>query len=342
MRQHRLRVIGAIVVLAAMALSGCGASSSGGSDGSGNNLTPITVQLDWLPFGRHAPFYTALEKGYYKQAGLDVTLRQGTGIGPAFTALATKSAQVGFNDLGYMVKVIEEQKTPLLASAVIYAKNPSAIFYLSSSGIKTPKDLEGKTIAYSAGSTPYVFFDAFAKANGIDKSKIHWLQLNPQALNDALLNHRADAMMTFALTAPFLQSKAQNGDQVKFFMYGDYGVDLLNNGLIWRQDYAKAHPDIVKAFTQATMKGYKYALAHPDQAVELMRKRQPTVNQAAGVAELKIIQGLMQTPQAKDEGKPLGWIPTSSMQHTIDIASQTFHLTGHVAVKDIVTNDYLR
>lgn len=326
-----------LIVLAAGACGGWTAAAP--VLAAGGNLVPVTFQLDWIPFGRHAPYYVALDRGWYRDAGLDVKIVQGTGIVQAFTALQVGRAQFGFNDISYIPIAYEKSHVPLEALSVIYAHAPQAIFYLSGEGISRPKDLEGKTIAYSAGSSPYVLFALFARATGVNEQKIQWQQTSPQSLNAVLLERKVNGMVTYILTQPALQAQAPRGVRVDAFMFGDYGVPILNNGLITNRDWARQHPSVVRGFVQATMKGVQFALDHPADAIAIERKYQPNVTPGAGVAELNIIRKLIDTPAARSHC--LGWIDPRQMQTTVDDVQKVFELKGPLHADEMYTDEYL-
>lgn len=302
-------------------------------------LKPVSLKLDWIPFGRHAPYYAAKALGYYKEAGADMTLLQGSGVGPGYQALAAGKADIAFNDVSYLPDIVVKQGLDLVATAVFYAIAPHSVFFLKSSGIKTPKDLEGKTIAYSAGQSPYLLFPYFARANGVDVSKVKFQQVSPQALNQTFLSKQADAMLTYAITEAVLDQNVPSGDKVELFMYGKYHVNLLNNGLIMPQKFIDADPSLAKGITEATIKGYEYAFKNPEKAMELMKQSVPTVSVSVGIKEIQIIQGISQLPV--DRGKPLGYIDPHAMASTVSQMTDFFKLSKEPDSTKLYTNQYL-
>src|SRR5712691_10925489 len=128
----------------------------------------INFQLDWIAYGRHAPYYAALEKGFYRQRDLDVSIAQGRGTLQSIRTLVAGQSQFVFLDIGVMLSVRAKEGAPIKALACMYQRTPHTLFYMKNKGIAKPKDLEGKTIAFSPGDSPKLMFPAFAKANGID------------------------------------------------------------------------------------------------------------------------------------------------------------------------------
>ena len=208
----------------------------------------INFQLDWIAYGRHAPYYTALDKGFYRKRGLDVSIAQGRGTLQGIRTLVAGQSQFIFQDIGVMLSVRAKEDARIKALACMYQRTPHTLFYMKNKGIAKPKDLEGKTIAFSPGNSPRLMFPAFAKANGIDKSKVKWLSVDPNSKNAVLLNGNVDGMVTYVFTLPVLQKAAKAGDEVGTFVYSDWGADFYSNGIGALEDYIKAKPDVTQEF----------------------------------------------------------------------------------------------
>ena len=121
------------------------------------------------PYGRHAPYYAALDKGFYGKRDLDVSIAQGRGTLQSIRTLVAGQSQFVFLDIGVMLSVRAKEGAAIKALACMYQRTPHTLFYMKNKGIVKPKDLEGKTIAFSPGDLPKLMFPAFAKANGIDE-----------------------------------------------------------------------------------------------------------------------------------------------------------------------------
>src|SRR5260370_25156240 len=122
--------------------------------------------------GRHAYFYVGREKGYYKAEGFDVNFLRGQGSADAIKKVAAGIATFGFADAGSLVLARGNDGVPVKLVSIVYAKPPQAIFAIKGSGIASPKDLEGQTVADTPSSSVRLLFPAFAKAAGIDADKV--------------------------------------------------------------------------------------------------------------------------------------------------------------------------
>ena len=297
----------------------------------------IRFQLDWIPFGRHTPYYAALENGFYLEKGLDVTIAQGRSTIQGIRTLVAGQSQFIFQDIAVMMSVRATEGSKIKALACMYQKSPHTLFYIKGPSITKPKDIEGKKIAFTPGDSPRRMFPAFAKANGIDESKVSWLSVDPNSKNAVLLNHQAAGMVTYIFTLPVLQKAAQNGDQVGAFVYSDYGADFYSNGIGAMEDYIKEKPVVTRDFVQATMKGLKFTLDHPKEAVGMLMKHQPQLDGDVALQEVEILRNIT---NAKNTNV-LGSMTKEKMQETEDLMVKYMDLKTPVNVSEVYTNEYL-
>ena len=298
----------------------------------------INFQLDWIAYGRHAPYYAALEKGLYRQRDLDVSIAQGRGTLQSIRTLVAGQSQFVFLDIGVMLSVRAKEGAAIKALACMYQRTPHTLFYMKNKGIVKPKDLEGKTIAFSPGDSPKLMFPAFAKANGIDKSKVKWLSVDPNSKNAVLLNGNVDGMVTFVFTLPVLQKAAKPGDEVGTFVYADWGADFYSNGLGAMEDYIKAKPDVTRKFVQATMEGVAFTLANPSESVAILKKHQPQLDEETALKEVEILRNLIASESSK---KQLGSMTREMMDATQELMVKYLDLSKRVPLEDAFTNEFL-
>lgn len=297
----------------------------------------ILFQLDWIPFGRHAPYYAALENGFYAEKDLEVTIAQGRSTIQGIRTLVAGQSQFIFQDLAVMMLVRASEGSRIKALACMYQKTPHTLFYIKGPGITKPKDIEGKKIAFTPGNSPRSMFPAFAKASGIDELKVNWLSVDPSSKNAVLLNHQAEGMVTYLFTLPVLQKSAQGGDQVGAFVYGDFGADFYSNGLGAMEDYIKEKPKVTRDFVQATMKGVKFTLDDPKAAVGMLKKHQPQLAEDVALQEVEILRNLTMA----DTAKVLGAMTKEKMKETQDLLVKYLDLKNPVNIDELFTNEFL-
>src|SRR5579862_5774140 len=163
------------------------------SRGRAAELKPVTLTLDWLFQGPNAGFLVAQDKGFYRDAGLDITIAPGKGSGTTAQLVGSKATQIGFSD-GFVVGNSIAKGMEIKTVGSIYRRGPATIMVLAESSIKTPKDLEGKTVAMNASSAVFQQWPAFVKGAGIDAAKINIVNVDSAGLGPALISGKVDAI----------------------------------------------------------------------------------------------------------------------------------------------------
>jgi len=300
-------------------------------------LKQVTLTLDWLYQGPNAGFLLAHEKGFYQDAGLDVAITAGKGSASTAQLIASKAAQVGFAD-GYVVANGDSKGMNIKTVGSIFRRNPGAIMLFADSPIKTPKDLEGKTIAISAGSAVTQQFPAFCKGTGVDVSKVQIVNIDPAGIGPAIINGQVDAIGGYVSSyVPTLEIRGKK--EVRIFWFSDAGVTAVSNGIIVHNDLLKNDVDLVRAFVPATLKGFLYGRQHPDEAVAAVKKYQETVDLAITRRELEISWKLWLTPNTM--GKPLGWGSDDDWKTTIEVLHQYGGVTAQIEPSQAYTNEFV-
>ena len=232
--------------------------------------TTIKYSNDWKWEGPAAPMLMALDKGWYSEAGLDVSMDTGKGSREAIPRVASGTYQMGSADINSLIKF--RDKNPDLkvtAVMVIYNAPPFAIIGRKSLGVMKPKDLEGKTLGAPAPDGAYAQWDAFVKANNIDASKVKIENVGFPVREPMLAQGKVDAITGFSFSSYInLKSKGVGEEDISLILMRDYGLDLYGNVLIVNPDFAKSNPDAVKAFVKATIRGYQETAKNPAAAVK--------------------------------------------------------------------------
>jgi NitT/TauT family transport system substrate-binding protein len=279
----------------------------------------------------------AQEKGFYREAGLDVAITAGKGSGTTAQLVASKATQIGFAD-GYVVGNSISKGMAIKTVGSIFRRNPAAMIVLADSAIKTPKDTEGKTVAMTAGSAEFQQWPAFLKRAGVDASKIRVVNIDPTGAAPALVSGKVDAICGFAHgKVPAIEIRGKK--RVRIFWYADYGVTVVSNGIIVHQDLLKSDPDLVRAFVPPTIKGFLYARQYPDEAATIVKKYLPTVDLAITKRESEVSWQTWVTPNTK--GKPLGWGAEADWAATIQVLKQYGGVTTPLKTSQLYTNVFV-
>ncbi len=292
----------------------------------------ITFTTDFGYNGRHAYYYVALEKGFYREAGLEVEIVRGSGSADAIRAVAAGRTQMGFADAGTLVISRTNQNLPVKEVAIVYTRPPHAIFCHEDAGVRGAKDLEGKTIADTAGSAVPAMFPAMARAAGVDKDKVKWIVAESAALPAMLVSRQIDCVGQFSVGQALLERRVAP-KKITRILYADAGLDFYSNGIIAGDAFLKEQPDVVRRFVAATVRGMQAAFADPAEAGRILNKHHPQIEPAIGQAETEAVRELAVTPLTPQRG--LGYIDPKKMEQTRDVVAESFNLSKRIPVEDL-------
>ena len=300
-------------------------------------LQQVTFRLDWIFQGPNAGFMVAKDKGFYEQVGLDVTIGPGKGSGSTAQLIGSKSDMIGFAD-GYVVGNSVDKGMDIKMVASIYRRNPTGVVVLAESDIKAPKDLEGKTIGIPTGSTQYQQWPAFVKGCNLDGGKIPIANIEPAALSTALLTGKVDAVAGYVQgVAP--GTEILGGKQTRALWYTDCGVTAVSNGIIVHTDLLKEDPDLIRRFVEASLRGFLWTRANPDEAVAIVKKFSETVDPRIAKRELELSWQAWVTPNTKDQ--PLGWMAEKDWEETVRVLMEYGGVTTPLDPRQLYTNEFI-
>jgi NitT/TauT family transport system substrate-binding protein len=304
--------------------------------------TKVRFTLDWIPGSVHAPFFMALYKGYYKAEGLDVTIDRGKGSAEVVRQLASGVYDLGYPDINVLMDFNSknpEQAFPILMMG--YEQAPAAIVVLKSSGITTPKQLEGKTLGSAANDSTFKLFPIFAKSAGVDASAVKVQYIEPKLRETLLARKDVDAIPGQVFNALLeLKAKGIKEDDVRYFLYKDYGLDIYGNGIAAARNFLKGNPEAVKGFIRATIKGVHDMAANPEQAVEMTVKFEPLLDADIERDRLKLAMSCcIITPNVLKAG--FGAIDEARLKRSIALITQGYQLPREPGVDETFNSAYL-
>ena len=171
----------------------------------------FTFALNWFAVGDHAAYWVALDKGYYKDKGLDVTLENSKGSGDSIAKVDTGRADAGLADAAVVIASVG-RGTTIKTIGMVFDKTPLNIFSLKTKPLTKPKDLEGATLGSPPGDAQRQMFPAFAKVNGIDAGKVNWVNIEPAAKIAAVAEKRMDGVSDYTTGLPLYEKAAGKGN----------------------------------------------------------------------------------------------------------------------------------
>ena len=304
--------------------------------------TAIKFALDWRFEGPAAPYFVAIDKGYYKAEGLDVSIDPGKGSVEGINRVASGVYQMGFADINSLIKYRDNPaNTPMKAVMMGYDTPAFAIITLKKTGISKPKDLEGRILGAPAPDGAYAQWPIFVDANKIDAGKVKIENVGFPVREPMLAQGKVDAITGFWFSS-YMNLKANGvaGDDIVVMLMRDYGLDLYGNVIIANPEFAKSNPKAVAGFVRATIKGIQDTIASPETAIDSLMKRNQIAKRDVELERLKLaISKNFVTPDVKKNG--LGDVDMARLARSIDQIGLTFKYTNKPKAQDIFTSEFL-
>ena len=262
----------------------------------------LKFSLNFIPYGVHIGFYVAREKGFYRDGGMEVEILKGEGSADAVRRLGTGAVDFAMADMSTQI-VGRTRGLKVRAVGIVLDRDPSVLLSLKATGIRTPKDMEGKSVGALTASALRDTWPAVAAKNGVDPAKLTWVDMPGSAYVASLMSRKVHAIATYVTTLPSYEIQAKRqGEEVAVLSFADFGVDGYGAGLIATDQMIRDKPDLVRRFVHASIRGYAWAFENPAEAVQAFLKAHPEANPDRIRAEIKIVADLMLTSFAAKEG----------------------------------------
>jgi NitT/TauT family transport system substrate-binding protein len=306
------------------------------------SLQKFKFNLGWKVEATAAGFLLAHQRGYYKDAGLDVAIDTGNGSAAAISLVGSGAYDCASADLATMIEFnVNNPTAGLKAVAIQYDLNPNAILVRKGGPIAKPADLAGKTILGQPFNASRKLFPAFAKAQGFDPSGVKWENVTPDIGDTRFVKGDFDAAAYFFFTGLLnLKARGMGPEQITMFRFSDYGMKSYGNGLVANAKSMQEGGDAMKAFVKATTRGWIEVIADVRAGAAAVKTREPLANEEIEFERLKlVVDGAMKTPDTRANG--WGAATPARLQATIDETVGAFALKSSPPVADIWNESFL-
>jgi NitT/TauT family transport system substrate-binding protein len=307
--------LGRIGLFTALALAATAASAQ----------TPIKFSLDFKFEGPAAPFVVAIDKGYFKAEGLDVTIDTAGGSLEPINRVASGTYDMGFGDINSLIKFRDANPgTPIKAVYMVYNKPPFSIVGRKSRGVSVPKDLEGKKLGAPPPDGAFAQWPIFVQANSIDASKVTIVSVGFPVREPMLASGEVDAITGFSFSSYInLKDRGVPANDITVLLMADFGVNLYGNTIMVNPKFAAEKPEAVKAFLRAFTKGLHDTVKNPGTAVESVLKRNDVAKKETELERLQIaLKDNILTPEVKKNG--FGGVDEARLDQSVDQIALTY------------------
>ena len=292
-----------------------------------------TLRLNWLIYGFHTPFHLGVEKGYYKAEGIDLEIGEGKGSASAVQVIGAKGDTFGLSDGASIINGITKG-APVKAVMGIMNTTPFAIIAREDANIKSLKDLEGKTIAATAGEAGLTIMPALIKANKLDEAKMNFLRVDGATKLVATLEKKADAMLGGSENQVFVLE--QKGLKTTVLNYADFGVNTMGLAIHVHADTLKDKPKLVEGFIRATQKAFADAEKDPASAVAAGMKVKPDMDKEMALKQLNAGLKLVRSRAAPTA--PIGQMLPADWEMTLNLMKDYQELKTDLKADAFYTN----
>lgn len=316
----------------------CGDDSDGADGGSGGSdeQVSVDVRLDWLAEGPNSGFLVAEAQGYYEDVGIDVDIAAGEGSATTAQLVANKSVTFGFAD-GYVVAQNRAQGAPIKMVAAVYRENPTGVIVLDDSEIEEPGDLVGKSVGITPGGAQAQQWPAYLEGCGIPEDDVQVVNVDPATAPQALLAGRVDAIAGYVQGfAPVVE---KGGEKARALWFADCGVTAVSNGIIVHDDYLDENPDVIERFVEATIRGFVYGRANPEETIDIVTEFNPEVDQDVAMSQFELSWETYFSPET--EGQPLGWMSEQDWTEMLNVLREYGEVSEPPAPEDLYTNEFV-
>jgi NitT/TauT family transport system substrate-binding protein len=332
-QRHARCCAGRVLVVASCLLLAAGCSARKASPTT-RPLDKVSLQLQWVTQAQFAGYYVALEKGWYSEEGISLTILPG---GPDVTPVDLVSS--GTRDfattlLADLIVAIQKGK-PVVGIAQIQQENGLILVAKKSAGIDSPQAFAGKKVGVWLGSWE-AQFDALMAKVGLTNSQF---ELVSQGWSmDPFLKGELD--VASAMTYNEYQVILEQGikpEELTIIDYGDYGLAFPGDVLLTSRLLAEQNPDLCVRMVRASLRGWQYALENPDEAAEIVLQYDET-----GIQTRQHQQSMMRemAKLVRTNGRPLGYSDQGALQSVIDVLLQYNVLGGAVKAQDVWNDSF--
>jgi NitT/TauT family transport system substrate-binding protein len=304
-------------------------------------LTPANIRMDFIIGGKHAPWYVAVEKGFYAKRGLNATVHAGSGSADTVRAIAAGNADFGFADISTAI-VARSRGTPIQTVAQ-FGYVPATIMWREDTDIKKLKDLEGKSYAISPGQAQWYLMPAYCRINKIDYKAIRIQETAAPLQPAALATKKADFIVMYRASNDEIAELAASkvGIKLKRIFMKDTGLDIYGTGLIVKDADVKKRPEFVRAYVEGTLEGLRYARDHQEEALKILLKHKPELDSYLATLQLKnALTEVFIPPESIQSG--LGYMRPDITEKTVKIVNEFFDIGRKVTAKEAFVNQFIK
>ncbi len=306
-------------------------------------LTPVRFTLDWRFEGPAAGFLLAQERGYFEEAGVEVSIDVGNGSLEAIPRITTGTYQMGFGDLNALIKFLDTNPDePIEAVQIVYERPAFAVVGRASQGVgEDPKSLEGKTLGAPPPDGAFAQWPAFVEVNDLDASAITIESIGFPVREPMLAQGAVDAVFGFAFSVVLnLKAQGVQEEDIVPILMADHGLDLYGNAVMVNTTFAEENPEAVRGVLAAITRGFKDAVADPQAGAEAVLRANNILTLETEVERLQMANEMnIATAAVRENG--FGGVDEAKLARSIELLDLSVGLENPPAPDRVFDGQYL-
>ena len=299
-------------------------------------MVDVPYRGTWIATAEVAPWHVGRAKGFFAEEGINITIPEGQGSALNAKLVGAGTLNFAACDYGTMMKGVEEG-LPIKGIFCYFQISPMAIVYPADLRITHPKQFEGKRLACTPGSAVAQIFPAFAKATGIDESKIKMVMVPTGSMLPLFLKREVDGLLIYFPNA--VAELKERGMETQYITFSKYGINVLGTGVIANTSFLEKNKDLARRFVRAAQKSWAYALKNPEETAEVFTKQYPNTSKTRNLDALRGDLTLLYTPAT--QGKQIGWTAREDMEKSQDQLLKAGLLSKKSPLDSYYTNEFL-
>lgn len=299
-----------------------------------NGSVGVDFLLDWKASVAYSGFFVAQAKGYYRQAGLEVRILDGTGAPDAARLIAAGKYKIGCSTGDATVMAVA-RGLPVTSVAVLFQSSPVVIFSLEATSIDDPQGLVGRRIGITVGDTKYTYYKALMRNLGIDRTTIDEVRVGWEVT--PLLTGEVDALLGYTSGEP-VQVEAQ-GREVRRIYLADYGLQMYSTNIVVNTEFLAKNGSVVRRFLKASLKGWEDVINSPHEALRIFAEQHPESDPRFSSMSIDYVLPLLESPDTKLHG--LGFQTTDGWSNTIATLFASGMIDSMLNPHQVFVNDLL-
>jgi len=308
--------------------------------GVGIGADKVTLRLNWNVYGEHAGFFYGLERGFYKDEGIDLTIGVSQGSGQTVKLIGTKNDPFGYADAATVAKHISEGMEVKMLAVMLQTNPQCVITWADKHPLKKPQDIKGLAFSFVAGDSLHQLWPAIIAGAGLKEADVRTV-FAPSAMTkiQLMLQGKVDGTPGYITMQPYLLER-DGGRKTSTMMFEEFGVNTMSQGILAHVETLQKNPDLVKRFMRATQKSWVEAAKNIDAAVEAHIKHNP--KEDAKFTKYTFSKSLDVVTTKYSKGKPFGWMAKEDWEQTLTVLEKYGGMKGRKATEAYYTNDFVQ